>query len=111
VTPGEVRRRVAVTRATAGRLAPVTPVTPVTSVEVRRLAAVVGAAVRAVWMLMTSVRGVWLAAFSALLLAGCRGGAASRAAPLPQPQNMAQWVAIAVFVIGIWWLAAKITRG
>jgi hypothetical protein len=108
VTPGEVRRRVAVTRATAGRLA---PVTPVTSVEVRRLAAVVGAAVRAVWMLMTSVRGVWLAAFSALLLAGCRGGAASRAAPLPQPQNMAQWVAIAVFVIGIWWLAAKITRG
>jgi hypothetical protein len=60
---------------------------------------------------MGAMRGVWLAAVSGLVLAGCRGGAAARPAPLPQPQNMAQWLAIAVFVIGIWWLAAKITRG
>ena len=40
-----------------------------------------------------------------------RGGAAARAAPLPQPENLAQWAAIAVFVIGIWWLLLKIVRG
>jgi hypothetical protein len=57
------------------------------------------------------LRGLWLAVVSGLVLVGCRGGAAARAAPLPQPQNMAQWLAIAVFVIGIWWLATKITRG
>jgi hypothetical protein len=52
---------------------------------------------------------LWLATVSLLLLAGCRGGAAARAAALPQPQNLGQWLAIAVFVIGIWWLAMKIT--
>jgi hypothetical protein len=52
----------------------------------------------------------WLLMVSALLLVACRGsGAAGRAAALPQPQNMAQWLAIAVFVIGIWWVAMKIT--
>jgi len=56
------------------------------------------------------VRALWLAA--ALLLAtACRGGAAARAAPLPQPQDLAQWIAIAVFVLGIWWIALKILRG
>ena len=55
------------------------------------------------------MRGVWLATMSALLLVACRGGgAAARAAPLPQPQNLGQWLAIAVFVIGIWWVAMKI---
>ena len=51
---------------------------------------------------------LWLIAVSLVLLAGCRGGAAGRAAALPQPTDMAQWLAIAVFVIGIWWLAFKI---
>ena len=49
---------------------------------------------------------------AAVLLSGCVGrGAAGRAAALPQPTNFAQWVAIAVFVIGIWWVAMKILRG
>ncbi len=45
------------------------------------------------------------------LTAACRGGAAGRAAALPQPQDLAQWLAIAVFVIGIWWVAMKILKG
>ena len=45
------------------------------------------------------------------LMAACRGGAAGRAAALPQPQDFAQWLAIAVFVIGLWWVAMKILRG
>ena len=54
----------------------------------------------------------WLVPTLAVLLlsAGCRG-AAGRAAPLPQPTDFAQWIAIAVFVIGIWWVALKILRG
>jgi len=56
------------------------------------------------------MRGWWIAATAALLLVACRGGgAAGRAAALPQPQNLGQWLAIAVFVIGIWWVAMKIT--
>ena len=51
---------------------------------------------------------LWLATVSLLLLTACRGGAAARAAPLPQPQNLGQWLAIAVFVIGIWWVAFKL---
>jgi hypothetical protein len=51
----------------------------------------------------------WLLIVSALFLVACRGGAAGRAAALPQPQNLGQWLAIAVFVIGIWWVAMKIT--
>ena len=50
----------------------------------------------------------WLAMVSVLLLTACRGGAAARAAQLPQPQNLGQWLAIAVFVIGIWWVAMKL---
>jgi len=38
-------------------------------------------------------------------------GVAGRAAALPQPTDFAQWAAIAVFVIGIWWAALKILRG
>jgi hypothetical protein len=57
----------------------------------------------------------WLLACTALLLlstSACIGrGAAGRAAALPQPTDFAQWLAIAVFVIGIWWVAAKILRG
>jgi hypothetical protein len=45
-----------------------------------------------------------------LLGAGCRGGA-GRAAPLPMPTDVAQWLALAVFVFGLWWVAMKITRG
>jgi hypothetical protein len=57
------------------------------------------------------MRGLWLTTLFLVFLVGCRGGAAGRAAALPQPQNTAQWIAIAVFVIGIWWLASKIMRG
>jgi hypothetical protein len=46
----------------------------------------------------------------AVIASGCRG-AAGRAAALPQPTDFAQWLAIAVFVIGIWWVAFKILRG
>jgi hypothetical protein len=47
-----------------------------------------------------------------LLVSGCMGrGAAGRAAALPQPTDFAQWLAIAVFVIGIWWVAMKILKG
>ena len=46
-----------------------------------------------------------------LLLAGCMRGGAARAAQLPQPTSIAQWLAIAVIVIGLWWLALKILRG
>jgi len=55
---------------------------------------------------------VWLLASSALLVSGCMGrGAAGRAAALPQPTDFATGLAIAVFVIGIWWVAMKILRG
>jgi hypothetical protein len=56
------------------------------------------------------MRSLWLALPLALVLltTACRGGAAARAAALPQPTNLGQWIAIAVFVIGIWWVAFKI---
>jgi hypothetical protein len=56
------------------------------------------------------MRGVWLATLAVAFVAGCRG-AAGRAAALPQPTDFGQWLAIGVFVIGIWWVAAKILRG
>jgi hypothetical protein len=46
-----------------------------------------------------------------LISTACRAGAAARAAPLPQPTDLGQWLAIAAFVIGIWWIALKILRG
>lgn len=58
---------------------------------------------------MRMVRSLPLAVVLALLAAACRGGAAGRAAALPQPTDLGQWLAIAVFVIGLWWLALKIT--
>jgi hypothetical protein len=58
------------------------------------------------------MRARWLVATTLVVsvLAGCRG-AAGRAAALPQPTDFAQWLAIAVFVIGLWWVALKILRG
>ena len=57
------------------------------------------------------MRGLWLTATLLLVfVAGCRG-AAGRAAALPQPTDFAQWLAIAVFVLGLWWVALKILRG
>ena len=56
----------------------------------------------------------WLLTSTLLLfiVSGCVGrGAAGRAAALPQPTSLAQWLAIAVFVIGIWWIAMKILKG
>lgn len=46
-----------------------------------------------------------------VLVTGCRGGGRGAAAPLPMPQDFAQWLAIAVFVIAIWWAAMKILKG
>jgi hypothetical protein len=57
------------------------------------------------------MHGLWLATLLVGLLVGCRGGAAGRAAALPQPTDFATWLAIAVFVIGLWWVALKILRG
>ena len=55
---------------------------------------------------------LWLLASAMLLVSGCMGrGAAGRAAALPQPTDLAQWLAIGVFVIGIWWVALKILKG
>jgi hypothetical protein len=53
---------------------------------------------------------LWLSAFALLSLSGCARGAA-RAAQLPQPTNIAQWLAIAVVVLGLWWIGLKILRG
>jgi hypothetical protein len=54
------------------------------------------------------VRALLPALLLLVLATACRGGAAGRAAALPQPTDFAQWVAIAVFVIGLWWVALKI---
>jgi len=43
-----------------------------------------------------------------VLLTGCMRAGAARAVQLPQPTNLAQWLAIAVIVIGLWWVALKI---
>jgi hypothetical protein len=45
-----------------------------------------------------------------LLLSGCGRGRGA-AAQLPVPQDLGQWIALGVFVFGIWWVAMKITRG
>ncbi len=55
-------------------------------------------------------RGWWWLVGSLVLLTGCRGGARG-AAPLPMPTDLAQWIALAVFVFGIWWVAMKILKG
>jgi hypothetical protein len=60
------------------------------------------------------VSRVWLTtALVALIVltAACRGGAAARAASLPQPTEPAQWLALAVFIFGGLWLLLKIARG
>ncbi len=56
---------------------------------------------------------VWVfGACTLLFTSACMGrGAAGRAAALPQPTDLGTWLAIAVFVIGIWWAALKILRG
>lgn len=55
---------------------------------------------------------LWVVAgATTLLLSGCMRAGAARAAQLPQPTNFAQWLAIAVVVIGLWWVALKILRG
>jgi hypothetical protein len=45
-----------------------------------------------------------------LLTTACRGGARG-AAQLPMPTEPTQWLALGVFVFGLWWVAMKITRG
>ena len=54
---------------------------------------------------------LWVLASATLLVTGCMRAGAARAAQLPQPTNFAQWAAIAVVVIGLWWIALKILRG
>jgi hypothetical protein len=52
----------------------------------------------------------WLLLVGLLVVAtACRG--AGRAPPMPQPTNLAQFLAIVVFVIGGWWLLLKLLRG
>jgi len=55
--------------------------------------------------------GMVAAVMLELLSSGCRGGARGAAAQLPMPTEPAQWLALGVFVFGIWWVAMKITRG
>jgi hypothetical protein len=50
-------------------------------------------------------------ALATLLASGCMRAGGARAAQLPQPTSFAQWLAIAVVVIGLWWVALKILRG
>jgi hypothetical protein len=57
------------------------------------------------------MRRVWLSAFGLLFLVACRGGAAGRAASLPHPTDIGGWVALAVFILGGWWLLLKLLRG
>ncbi len=61
---------------------------------------------------MPNVRAwMWLAVVALLVISGCMArGAAGRAQP-PQPTNVAQWLAIVVVVVGLWWVAIKILRG
>ncbi len=47
----------------------------------------------------------------AVLTSACRGGGARAAANLPMPQDAAQWIAIVVVVVGLYWLFMKIIRG
>ena len=54
---------------------------------------------------------LWLATLALVLMTGCRGGAAARAAPLPHPTDLAGWIALAVFIFGIWWILLKVIRG
>lgn len=60
---------------------------------------------------MLRARTLVLLELGLLVSMACRAGAAARGAPLPQPTSIAQWVAIAVFVLGLWWLVLKILRG
>jgi hypothetical protein len=46
-----------------------------------------------------------------LTASGCVGRGAAARAQLPQPTNFAQWAAIAVVVLGLWWIGLKILRG
>jgi hypothetical protein len=54
---------------------------------------------------------VWVALVCLVFVAGCRGGAMGRAASLPHPTDLAGWLALAVFILGGWWLLLKILRG
>ena len=54
---------------------------------------------------------LWLATLALVFVAGCRGGAAGRAAPLPHPTDLAGWIALAVFIFGMWWILLKVIRG
>jgi hypothetical protein len=48
-----------------------------------------------------------------VLLSGtaCLGRGAAARAQLPQPTSFAQWAAIVVVVLGLWWIGLKILRG
>jgi hypothetical protein len=54
---------------------------------------------------------LWLEVALLVLCAGCRAGGAARSARLPEPHDLATWLATAVFVLGLWWIALKILRG
>ena len=56
-------------------------------------------------------RWLWLSAIVLVSLSGCMGRGAAARAQLPQPTNIAQWLAIVVVVGGLWWIGLKILRG
>jgi hypothetical protein len=56
-------------------------------------------------------RWVSLGVLIMLSASGCLGRGAAARAQLPQPTSFAQWAAIAVVVLGLWWIGLKILRG
>ena len=57
------------------------------------------------------LRSLWLSATLLLFASGCMARGAAARAQLPQPTNFAQWLAIVVVVLGLWWIGLKILRG
>ncbi len=56
-------------------------------------------------------RWLWLSTAVLLSATACIGRGAAARAQLPQPTSIAQWLAIAVVVGGLWWIGLKILRG
>ncbi len=56
-------------------------------------------------------RWLWLSTAVLLSTTACIGRGAAARAQLPQPTNIAQWLAIAVVVGALWWIGLKILRG
>jgi hypothetical protein len=57
------------------------------------------------------VRWAALGIMVCMCATGCMGRGAAARAQLPQPTNFAQWAAIVVVVLGLWWIGLKILKG